>query len=47
MKARINKFNEEIIALKTGGADPEYIIYDTRNKEADLEKKAIKLIGHS
>jgi len=47
MKARINKFNEDIIAVKIGGVNSEYIIYDTRNKEADLERKAIKLEGHA
>jgi len=33
MKARINHLNESLIAMKTGGYNPEYIVYDLRNQE--------------
>jgi WD40 repeat protein len=47
MRARINRFDENYLAVKTGGANPEFIIYDLRNKEEDLENNAFKLNGHS
>lgn len=33
MRARINRFDENYIAVKVGGANTEFIIYDLRNKE--------------
>jgi hypothetical protein len=33
LRARINRFNENFIAVKTGGANSEFIMYDLRNKE--------------
>lgn len=47
MRARINRFDENYIALKTGGANPEFIIYDLRNKEDELENNATRLAGHA
>jgi histone-binding protein RBBP4 len=47
MRARINRFDENFIAVKTGGANPEFIIYDLRNKEEELENHAFKLPGHT
>jgi hypothetical protein len=32
MKARIHPFDQNIIAAKTGGALPETLLYDLRNK---------------
>ncbi len=32
-KARINRFDENLIAVKVGGTNTELIIYDLRNKE--------------
>jgi len=32
MRVRINGKDENIIAVKTGGANPELLIYDLRNK---------------
>ena len=37
MRARINSKDENIIAVKTGGVNPELLVYDLRNKESDLE----------
>jgi hypothetical protein len=36
MKARISRFDENLIAVKIGGANTELIIYDLRNKEEEL-----------
>ena len=47
MRAGINRFDENYLAVKTGGANPELIIYDLRNKEEDLENNAVKLNGHT
>lgn len=33
MRARINKRNENLICVKTGGANPELLVYDLRNKD--------------
>ena len=33
MKARVNRFDKNIIAVKTGGANAEFIIYDLKNRE--------------
>lgn len=32
MKARINRFDENLIAVKTGGFNAEYMVYDLRNQ---------------
>lgn len=32
MKARINYLDQNLIAVKTGGANTEFIVYDLRNK---------------
>lgn len=47
MKARINRFDENLIAVKIGGANTELIIYDLRNKEEELENNCIRLEGHT
>jgi histone-binding protein RBBP4 len=46
MRARINRHDENLLAVKTGGVSPELLLYDLRNKEADLESKVVKLAGH-
>jgi hypothetical protein len=46
MRARINRHDESLIAVKTGGATPELLVYDLRNKEEELEQSVIKLPGH-
>lgn len=46
MRVRINGKDENIIAVKTGGANPELLIYDLRNKQAELEQNVVKLVGH-
>ena len=46
LRVRINGKDENIIAVKTGGASPELLVYDLRNKEADLEQNVVKLAGH-
>ena len=35
MKARINKFDKNIIAVATGGANAEFIIYDLKNRQEE------------
>ena len=46
MRIRINPKDEHTLSVKTGGANPELLVYDLRNKEHDLESKALKLTGH-
>jgi hypothetical protein len=36
LRARINRFDENFVAVKTGGANSEFIMYDLRNKEDEL-----------
>ena len=33
MKARVNRVDKNIIAVRTGGANPEFIIYDLKREE--------------
>lgn len=46
MKARVNRFDKNIIAVKTGGANAEFIIYDLKNREEEVQNKCVKLEGH-
>jgi hypothetical protein len=36
MRARVNRFDKNLIAVKTGGANPEFTIYDLRNRDEEL-----------
>lgn len=36
MKARVNRFDKNIIAVKTGGANAEFIIYDLKHREEEV-----------
>ena len=36
MKIRINHKDEHLLAVKTGGVNPELLVYDLRNKQHEL-----------